>query len=438
MTAKSVFALIAAVIIVAAAGFQAGARLSRSSADQADAEATVAAETRAGTAAANDNLEQRDFARVTIENVDQLAFEQAYDLLRSAPRPALELWAKRLEQLPASPRKSAAVAAFYKTVVQVDAATAVDLVLQTMRRDTRGDAVAAVQATVAPADYPEIGRMLSKLGVHAEGFYGLLGDWSQCDPESASKFAESHLDQIGNGAIAGLVANWAQIDPSAAKAWLDRLDGAKMDSIVYASFYEGWLVSDRSTAVRDLIAHSPDKRLRPAISNAASALFRASEAEAYAFVASIQDRGAQRAAVRGMTSAFLQQGGENADTLVVAAPRLASWLLDGSTEGAGEQLGDVVSAWSSADAQGVQRWLEPMPIATRDRVLAQVCRAYGFGDAQRSFEAGFSIQDERTREESLRAALKKTRSREGARELIATLNLSAPQIALLERFAAEL
>src|SRR5437868_10867577 len=70
-----------------------------------------------------------NFSAVTIENLGQVEFDQAFGLLQSAPKEALTAWTKRLEALPVGPRRTAGLTAFFKTLAQIDTKTAVDLAL---------------------------------------------------------------------------------------------------------------------------------------------------------------------------------------------------------------------------------------------------------------------------------------------------------------------
>ena len=438
MTVKGVFALLSAAVLTALAAFHCGAHVGRSS-HHPSREQTV--EKPAAVAVPTSSVEElrlkKDYTRVTIENVDRLNFEQTYELLRSSPREALAHWAKRLDELPASPRKSAAISAFYKTLAQTDARAAVDLTLRMTRRDARSDAAAAIQATVTPIDLPEFGRLLVGLNVRRGGFASLLSDWSEHDPVSASRFAEAHASQVDSYSITGLVSNWVQIDAAAARAWLDHVAPDKKSPALYESFYGAWLESDRSAATSDLVSRAGGKKLHAAITQTAARLLGDSEAEARAFFSSLPDPASQRAALDGMTTRFIGRS-IYSDALRVDPTKYANWLLELPPQLAGEQIGQVVSAWSADQPEAAHSWLNQMPTHTRDSVLSQVCRALDWNDAQRNFQAGFNIRDGRVREESLRAALRRAGSQENARELITRLQLPAAEIAQLQQIADEL
>src|SRR5438105_1346472 len=51
-------------------------------------------------------VEAKDFTRVTIENLGQVEFDQAYELIHSAPEEALIEWTRRLEAMSVTPRKT--------------------------------------------------------------------------------------------------------------------------------------------------------------------------------------------------------------------------------------------------------------------------------------------------------------------------------------------
>src|SRR5689334_115158 len=67
--------------------------------------------------------------KVRLENLASVSFGELYDLIHEASREQRASWAKQLEALPAGPRKLAAIDVFYKTMVQLDARTAIDLAL---------------------------------------------------------------------------------------------------------------------------------------------------------------------------------------------------------------------------------------------------------------------------------------------------------------------
>src|SRR5438067_455004 len=110
MEQRSCWILFGICLLVAPITFALG-RWSQAARPASNAERTRFASEPRSSREAQRAKEARDFARVTIENLGEVEFDQAYELLRSAPKEALLGWTKRLEGLPVAPRKTAAITA---------------------------------------------------------------------------------------------------------------------------------------------------------------------------------------------------------------------------------------------------------------------------------------------------------------------------------------
>jgi hypothetical protein len=434
VTPRNVVLLAAATVVVGSLAFAAG-RQTRSSAGSIAVRDTAEASSggvHADSAAAA-QAEARDLSKVTVENLAQVEFEQAYELLRSAPPETLTGWAKRLEAMPTSPRKSAAIAAFYKALAQVDTKQAVDLVLQIRGRDARTIAASAVEATAPPTSGAEVARMLLMIDQFGGSLPLLLSSWSEADPVSASAFAEAHLHKVEPYAIGTLLNNWAAVDPLAAPQWLERLAPSHRDATVYRDFYSGWLEHDQAAAVQHLVAHSSDEQLAGAAAEAAGALFRESAAVAYAFITDVENTALKVSAINAIAGGAggRVEGGAPVD-------RVARWLFTLPHELVGPQLGALVTVWRETDPAAVASWIGEMSQQKRDWVAANVClqaRSYPPG---RYLEAGLAIHDPQLRAETLRAALQQIGTPKKAQKVVRRLNLAPPAAAELERIIAEL
>lgn len=378
-----------------------------------------------------------DLSKVTIENLGQIEFEQAYRLLQAAPPDVLSDWTKRLEALPVGPRKTAAITTFFKTLAQLDAKTAVDLALTLTRRDPRATATSAINAATPASNLAEVARLLA--GVKSESVpvsaTDLIVNWSCVDPVSTSQFVASHPAMADEGDLALLLGTWAELDPVAAKAWLDQLDASRQDPRVYLGFYSGWFEHDRPAALNHLIANAGDEKLDKSIEGVSHFLFSESPATARAFVLDLPEGHARKAAVSKIANdvtAFYLRGRPS-----FSADAVAKWLLTLPAENWQDNLGAVVSKWSGEDAAAVDHWLNDMPTPTRDKVAAEFCLAYDPDDPQRNLAAGLSIDDPQLRESTFREIFKKVGSKKRARALLQRANLPPEQAAALERLMAQ-
>jgi hypothetical protein len=372
-----------------------------------------------------------DLSKVTIENVGQVEFEQAYRLLKAAPPEVLSDWTRRLEALPVGPRKTAAITAFFKTLAQLDAKTAVDLALTLTRREPRATAASAISGATPASSLAEVARLLASGKVETRSATSLIENWSCTDPVSTSQFVESHPAMTDEIDLALLLGNWAELDPAAAKAWLDHLDAGRQDPRVYRGFYAGWFEQDRPAALNHLIANAGDEKLSKAIEGAAYFLFSESPATARAFVLDLPEGQARKTAISEIT--LEATGRFIRGTPSFSADAVAKWLFTLPAENWQDNLGTAVSKWSGEDPAAVDHWLNDMPTPTRDRVAAEFCLAYDSDDPQRNFAAGLRIDDRELRENTFRELFKKVGSKKRARELLQQANLPPDQVAVLER-----
>lgn len=378
-----------------------------------------------------------DLSRVTIENLGQVEFEQAYDLLHSAPRDVLERWALRLEALPTGPHKTAAISTFYKTVAQLDTKTAVDLALMLTRHEPRWTAISAVGAAAPAANLSEVARMMSSVNLKKLSVTDLVVNWSRTDPVSTSRFIASNRDlAVESYDLKLLLNNWAALDPAAAKVWLDNLEASRRDDDVYQGFYEGWFERDRTAAVTHLVTHAADEKLKKAVEGYADALFAASADEARAFVVQLPKGSARDAAISQI--AGRATGRFELDSQRSEPASIARWLFTLPDDAWQGHIGYVLSSWSEQDGPAVESWLDQMSGPTHDRLAADFCRAFDWNQPQRSFVAGFKITDRQLRHETFREIFKNVGKKKRARELVSAAKLSPEQTGELEGIIAHL
>jgi hypothetical protein len=348
--------------------------------------------------------EAKDYSGVLIENLGQVEFDQALDLLQSAPKEALAAWAKRLEDLPVGPCKTAGINAFFKALSQIDAATAVELALSMKRQDPKWTAVGAIRSAMPAASLNEVARMYTALSEKKLLLNDLVWNWSRSDPVATAKFLSNYSGQVDNEDIAQLMTNWAALDPAAAQAWLTEHPDRR-EAGVYAGFYSGWVEYDRTTALNDLRARVDDEAYGNARDTVSKDLFKDSPDAARTFILTLPPA-AQKAAVGAIvgdvTAVYLSGTGD------LQTDEVAKWLITLPDELWRENLGEVMNRWNYRDRAGLDGWIDQLPPTTRDAVLADYCKASGAYLRVENIRAGLKILDQNLREETLRHVFNET------------------------------
>lgn len=382
--------------------------------------------------------EATDFARVTIENLGEVEFDQIFELLHSAPKEALLGWTKRLEALPVAPRKTAAIKVFFKTLAQIDARTAVDLALGMDRADPRWTAIGAVSVATPAANLSEVARMYSALDEKKLPIAGdFIANWSATNPEATARFISSYPGKVENRDIASFIFNWAGLDPAAATEWLVNADANRRDPVVYMGFYGGWMLSDRAAALTDLATRAADKTLQKAIEMVTENLFTDSSEAARAFILTLPSSAPQEAAVSQITAhitgIYLGAG----DYLHLKPDEVAKWLLTLPDSLGHKEIGSVVDRWAGEDQAAVDAWYNQMQPQMRNRLLAEQCGAFNWNLPGPSFRAGLRISDPELRQNTFRQIFKDM-VEEGKQGLLQKAELSAEEAGELRRILKHL
>lgn len=371
--------------------------------------------------------EESDLARVTIENIGEVEFDQVYELLRSAPNQALLAWSRRLEELPVGVRKTAAIKAFFKTLAQTDARTAVDLALGMARAESRWTAIGAVGIATPAADLKEVARMYMAIGETRIAIAGdLIGTWSATDPEATARFLASYPGKVGNEEIAGFLGNWAALDPPAAAQWLASADPSRHDPLVFASYYDGWRLSDPGAALSDLATHAGDKKFQKAIERVTENLFTDSAEAARAFILTLPDPATQEAAVSQVTGHITNIYLGGGDPLKLKADEVTKWLLTLPENLWQKEIGGVMDNWAREDQPAVDAWTSQMTPQMRDRLLAEQCLGLYHNVPESGLRAGLRISDPALRQNTLRQIFA-DRGEEGTEELLQRADLTAEE-----------
>jgi hypothetical protein len=386
-------------IALALGGFQAGRR----SVDAAALAKTAAIEpnTVRDVAPPRQTLLEHDQKPITVREIATVPFSELYDVLKSAPHEQLLAWARDLEQMPRGPRQRAAVAAYYKSLVQVDPHATIEALLRAENLNMRDVAIAAVMAATPESLWGELNDMLDKLPHPRRGFFAqdVLWNWSRVDPVAVGKYIDMHPAVGDDDRLYALLFNWAKMEPAAAKEWLEGKPlHQKKDA--FRAFAVAWAEVDRSAAINYTVANATNPQFEPAVKELGYYLLRLFPDDARTFVLLLPPDRARAAVdeiVHNTTSVILHAPEDYQRPPDVVARWMAALPLDLWQHA----IGGIVSAWLSADADAATVWLNQLQPDARDAALADLCRQGWTESAEPTIPLGFTIRDKRLRDQVL-------------------------------------
>lgn len=430
-----VFAIGAA--LATAAAFDAGRQTERPLA----AAPAHGAESHSGTSTsfkAETSGERPDLNKVTIENIGSVSFEQAYQVVRSAPREQRKAWARQLEKMPDGPQKNAGLSGFFRLLVQIDARAAVDLVRNSRDPRTRivgAEAIAAAAPETAYWQVAELFLEILKSDRDVEWSYTIdvLEAWSKADPTAAARFAEEHSD-YGPESYAKILRNWAAADPSAAKLWFDGLDEGHQSPEAIRGLVSGWIKSDVAAATEYLARHAGEPKFKEALERNAPQFFEQSPDSARSLVMLLPDAASKQIMVDEIV--------QRATGMFLHAPRsfyfkkseVTRWLVALPQELWSHHMGVLATRWDRDEHADFAAWLVQLPRGMHDAVVIRYCKAADAEEAPAALELAATIINPTVRQQALQQLVVGFgRTRAEANDFVQRLSVTNAQKAQLLR-----
>src|SRR4051794_388536 len=151
-----------------------------------------------------------------LDDIDVITapFEQVLHAIASAKPEDLTDCAKRIEAIRQKPARWAAMAIFYKTLIQVNPAMAETLIL-TLPKEDRMVTIMEIKNAASPQAKPHVVQMLmaSEPGEFSGCSYDYLRDalqdWGENDPAAVRQFFEAHPDRDLEQYYPSLIGDWA-------------------------------------------------------------------------------------------------------------------------------------------------------------------------------------------------------------------------------------
>jgi hypothetical protein len=437
-------------------GFEAG-RKTVNAAAFASSDGTATTPPPADSVSQKKTLPERDSSPVTVRDIATVPFSELYDVLKSASRDQLLAWARDLEQMPRGPRQRAAVAAYYKSLIQVDHHAALEALSQSTNLPIRDLAEDALLKAAPESIWSQIAEALAQMRYpgRGRGREDVILNWSRVDPVAVSKFIETHPatrfieihpfnanqkrpDREAERVIS-LLTNWGEIDPSAARSWLEA-DGSRQTKDAFRAFLTSWGRADPAAAIDYAVANARQPNLEAAINELVYQFVRSAKEDAAKLILLLPPERAKAALKNVADITNPKEIDPNLDR-----PRdyrrppdeIAPWMVSFPVEFWSDGIGVVANGWLNDDADSAKAWLNQLRPDLRDAAIASCCRS-GTQNWREVIELGLTIRDDRLRDSALADLIRSfsTRREEGI-EVIDELSLSEDQKTYLRRFITE-
>lgn len=304
-----------------------------------------------------------------------LSFADFYEALRSAPSDARKKWAMELDQMPAGPRRTAAVMGFYKLLIQFDPTLAIKSIRESQNKAVRNIGLEGAANACPGFAMPELAAAMAELYQHPGGhsrdyFDELIEEWMDLDPAAVARFEDQHRrGDEAHPVSTEVIANWAELDPKAAKQWLEQHDEWK-NSEYRRAFIRGLFESDRPAAISYVLAHAQEPDTRESLGDALRGLYYDAKEEARRFVEALPDERTRHAAFRAGFDSLIYDEVEDGGDPAFDPRAVADWMVEFPVAYWKGQLRDLFK-WSRNHPQGMIEWVEKQPPAIRDAVAAE-------------------------------------------------------------------
>jgi hypothetical protein len=440
LTSSRVQAAIAglAAAALAIAGFQTG-RYTVDAAAVAKNTAVIPSQPPSDVISRKNALAERQQDRIIIRDIATVPFSELYDVLKSAPREQLLAWARDLDRMPRGPRQRAAVAAYYKSLIQVDPRAAIEAVSQAANLDMRDVAIDALLKTTPESSWGDVAEMLESLPYQGRGSLheDVIWNWSRVDPEAVSKFIERHPEKSeADSRLSSLLSHWARIDPASAQAWLEA-DASRQTTDAWRAFVGNWAQVDRAAAMNYAVANARRPNFDKAIDDLAYELVRTSKEDATRLMLLLPSEQAQAAmrAIARTTHGVLLGVSEDFQR---PPEEVAPWMVTLPVELWREGIGPVAEMWLQHDVAAATAWLDQLRPDLRDVAIVSFCRIANWESAAQVITLGFTISDPRVRDKALEEfARSQGSTKEKALDVINDLSIGDEQKDYLRNLIAE-
>ena len=353
-----------------------------------------------------------------VPDLVKLPFVETYRIIKSASPEMVAAYYHELEQQPLSPRRAAAMTAFFKMLVQANPGLTKDFILQ-LKKDDRWLPMDAIREAATPAGMETVAEVLLSFergeisGCSFDYLRDSLDEWGQSDPLALKLFLESHRDKELDRYFDKLVLNWAASDPEAAREWMayeiekrpliptektedggERIfDGEWRTTVEEMSrgWLQGFLANDPDRATQYILEHADNPAVQHALNWVAGDLFLISPERARDLILRLPKE-QQTTSLNGVSYRADERVASDASDKTTAPGYIAEWMLQFPAESYGEGMSSVVGAWLRSKPSELFAWMSDLPAPTRDEMLRKV-PSVGQDTAQEDFDTVIQVPD---------------------------------------------
>jgi len=353
-----------------------------------------------------------------VPDIARLPFVETYRILKSASPEMVRSYCNQLEQLPLGPSRTAALSAFFKTLIQTNPLLTKDLILE-LKKDDRWLPLSAIREAATPRGMEAVADVLLSFdrseisGCSYDLLRDSLDEWGKNDPLALKQFLETHRGQDVGRYFDKLVLNWAAYDPEAAREWMaieiekrpllptrPTEDGGEE---VFDSEWRSTVETMSVAWIQGFLSHDPDRAIQYVVENADSpAVDQALYWLAGDLYAISPDRARDliNRLPEKQQSQSLRSIGDKANVLVksdasdnTTSPRfVAEWMLEFPPQTYREGIGGVLRSWEMSDPQELFAWMADLPAPTRDQMVREF-PSVSSEHAQEDFDTVMQVPD---------------------------------------------
>jgi hypothetical protein len=335
-----------------------------------------AADDQAGKPADTNRIESvDDLANARVDDLGAVPAVELTELMERATPAQLAEMALKFNDAPTDARTFAGMGIFFQAWAQLDPMAALVGAFRINDVAMRKLAAQTVVGSVSPSATPELIAFLTEhpdedlVSECKNEFLGnLISNWSQVDPEAASRFVDEMADtkndrryDLAYGTKSTIAYNWATLDPSAALEWAAKQKGKNSvyGSDLYDSVIRGWCRRDISTASAYVAQHLNDQDAGTSASSVVTALFDHNIEDATSWVSSMPAGDPRDQAESRIASLWAAKDPSSA----------AKWV---ATLPANEQtnaVSTIAMNWVDTNWPDASRWIATLTGDARDQAL---------------------------------------------------------------------
>jgi hypothetical protein len=343
-----------------------------------------------------------DLANARVDDLGSVPAAELTELMRRATPEQLAAMALKFNEAPTDARTFGGMGVFFQAWAELDPKAAVTGAFRIDDVAMRELAARTVVNSVSPSAAPELIAFLTNhpdkdlIAACKNEFLGsLLSNWSQLDPEAASRFIDQLGDSkndpgsnLGYKARGDIAYNWATLDPSAALEWAAKQKGkdSPYSPELYDNAIRGWCRKDIIAASTYVAQHLDEPDIGGSASSVVSAMFDHNVDEATAWIGRMPAGDPRNQAESTIASLWAQNDPSSA----------AKWV---ATLPANEQT-DLVSAiannWMDTNWPDASRWINTLTGDIRDEALTVAVNREGATQVD-SLALALSIEKEQKR-----------------------------------------